>query len=168
MALNGQKNPQGLLFFNQELLQEVHKYVVKEYITQVIKPRWKMNRETRQQVSRKMSQEAAIIHNTLIDQVCELSPGHPLAAPLSEVQYSHLASHRPGSRLSRRPGLKNIEVLKRVSKVVTAGSCCGFPAWQPLRIGSLCMFSQQPSDGSTWCFSMFPGSFALGGSCAVG
>ncbi|NXY02025.1 EX3L4 protein, partial [Pteruthius melanotis] len=52
----------------QELLQEVHKYVVKEYITQVIKPRWKMNRETRQQVSSKMSLEAAIIHNTLIDQ----------------------------------------------------------------------------------------------------
>ncbi|NWW28630.1 EX3L4 protein, partial [Falcunculus frontatus] len=52
----------------QELLHEVHKYVVKEYITQVIKPRWKMNRETRQQVSRKMSLEASIIHNTLIDQ----------------------------------------------------------------------------------------------------
>ncbi|XP_031969002.1 exocyst complex component 3-like protein 4 isoform X2 [Corvus moneduloides] len=52
----------------QELLQEVHKYVVKEYITQVIKPRWKMNRETRQQVSRKMSLEAAIIHDTFIDQ----------------------------------------------------------------------------------------------------
>ncbi|NWX32753.1 EX3L4 protein, partial [Notiomystis cincta] len=52
----------------QELLHEVHKYVVKEYITQVIKPRWKMNRETRQQVSRKMSLEAAIIHDTLIDQ----------------------------------------------------------------------------------------------------
>ncbi|NXR69951.1 EX3L4 protein, partial [Rhadina sibilatrix] len=52
----------------QDLLHEVHKYVVKEYVTQVIKPRWKMNRETRQQVSRKMSQEAAIIHNTLIDQ----------------------------------------------------------------------------------------------------
>ncbi|NWV70688.1 EX3L4 protein, partial [Malurus elegans] len=52
----------------QELLREVHKYVAKEYITEVIKPRWKMNRETRQQVSRKMSLEAAIIHNTLIDQ----------------------------------------------------------------------------------------------------
>ncbi|NXY19402.1 EX3L4 protein, partial [Atrichornis clamosus] len=52
----------------QELLHEVHKYVVKEYITQVIKPRWKMNRETRQQVSKKMSLEAKIIHNTLIDQ----------------------------------------------------------------------------------------------------
>ncbi|XP_015487660.1 exocyst complex component 3-like protein 4 isoform X3 [Parus major] len=52
----------------QELLHEVHKYMVKEYITQVIKPRWKMNRETRQQVSRKMSLEAEIIHNTLMDQ----------------------------------------------------------------------------------------------------
>ncbi|NXQ17976.1 EX3L4 protein, partial [Peucedramus taeniatus] len=52
----------------QELLHEVHKYVVKEYVTQIIKPRWKMNMETRQQVSRKMSREAEIIHNTLIDQ----------------------------------------------------------------------------------------------------
>ncbi|XP_054142709.1 exocyst complex component 3-like protein 4 [Melozone crissalis] len=52
----------------QDLLHEVHKYVVKEYVTQIIKPRWKMNRDTRQQVSRKMSQEAAIIHNALIDQ----------------------------------------------------------------------------------------------------
>lgn len=71
------KTPGGLLLFNQDLLHEVHKYVVKEYVTQVIKPRWKMNRETRQQVSRKMSLEASIIHNTLIDQVCELSPGFP-------------------------------------------------------------------------------------------
>ncbi|NXI03357.1 EX3L4 protein, partial [Pachycephala philippinensis] len=55
----------------QELLHEVHKYVVKEYITQVIKPRWKMNRETRQQVSTKMSEEAAIIHDTLMDQGSE-------------------------------------------------------------------------------------------------
>ncbi|XP_027494020.1 exocyst complex component 3-like protein 4 isoform X4 [Corapipo altera] len=52
----------------QELLREVHKYVVKEYITQVIKHRWRMNRETRQEVSKKMDQEARIFHNTLIDQ----------------------------------------------------------------------------------------------------
>ncbi|XP_057253127.1 exocyst complex component 3-like protein 4 [Pezoporus wallicus] len=52
----------------QELLRDVHKYVVREYITLVIKPRWKMNRETRQQVSNKMNQEARIIHNMLIDQ----------------------------------------------------------------------------------------------------
>ncbi|NXO93871.1 EX3L4 protein, partial [Certhia brachydactyla] len=61
--LQHMKEPLG-----QELLHEVHKYMVKEYVTQIIKPRWKMNRETRQQVSRKMSLEAAIIHNTLIDQ----------------------------------------------------------------------------------------------------
>ncbi|NXD76829.1 EX3L4 protein, partial [Halcyon senegalensis] len=52
----------------QELLRDVHKYVVREYITQVIKPRRKMNRETRQQVSKKMSQEARILNNMLIDQ----------------------------------------------------------------------------------------------------
>uniref|UniRef100_A0A8C5J8H1 Exocyst complex component 3-like protein 4 n=1 Tax=Junco hyemalis TaxID=40217 RepID=A0A8C5J8H1_JUNHY len=60
----GTEQVQGcLLLFNQDLLHEVHKYVVKEYVTQIIKPRWKMNKDTRQQVSRKMSQEAAIIHN---------------------------------------------------------------------------------------------------------
>ncbi|KFQ21968.1 Exocyst complex component 3-like 4, partial [Merops nubicus] len=52
----------------QELLQDVHKYVVREYIVQVIKPRRKMNRETRQQVSEKMNEEAGILNNTLIDQ----------------------------------------------------------------------------------------------------
>ncbi|XP_051625456.1 exocyst complex component 3-like protein 4 isoform X2 [Manacus candei] len=52
----------------QELLREVHRYVVKEYITQVIKHRWRMNRETRQKVSEKMDLEARIFHNTLIDQ----------------------------------------------------------------------------------------------------
>ncbi|XP_074724954.1 exocyst complex component 3-like protein 4 isoform X1 [Strix uralensis] len=52
----------------QELLRDVHKYVVREYIMQVIKPRQKMNKETRQQVSEKMNQEARILNNTLIDQ----------------------------------------------------------------------------------------------------
>ncbi|NWI96790.1 EX3L4 protein, partial [Pitta sordida] len=52
----------------QELLHEVHKYVVKEYITQVIKHRWSMNRETRKQVSEKMNLEARILHNTFLDQ----------------------------------------------------------------------------------------------------
>ncbi|KFV52206.1 Exocyst complex component 3-like 4, partial [Gavia stellata] len=52
----------------QELLHDVHKYVVREYIMQVIKPRRKMNGETRQQVSEKMNQEARILNNMLIDQ----------------------------------------------------------------------------------------------------
>ncbi|XP_005506137.2 exocyst complex component 3-like protein 4 isoform X1 [Columba livia] len=52
----------------QELLRNIHKYVVREYITQVIKPRRKMNAETRQQVSEKMNREARILNNTLIDQ----------------------------------------------------------------------------------------------------
>ncbi|XP_009950467.1 PREDICTED: exocyst complex component 3-like protein 4 [Leptosomus discolor] len=52
----------------QELLRDVHKYVVREYIMQVIKPRRKMNRETRQQVSEKMNQEVRILNNMLIDQ----------------------------------------------------------------------------------------------------
>ncbi|XP_076201614.1 exocyst complex component 3-like protein 4 [Aptenodytes patagonicus] len=52
----------------QELLRDVHKYVVREYIMQVIKPRRKMNGETRQQVSEKMNQEARILNNTLIGQ----------------------------------------------------------------------------------------------------
>lgn len=57
-------------FFKQELLRDIHKYVVREYIVQVIKPRRKMNAETQQQVSEKMNQEARILNNTLIDQVC--------------------------------------------------------------------------------------------------
>lgn len=64
-------------FFNQELLRDIHKYVVREYITQVIKPRRKMNNETRQQVSEKMNQEAGILNNMLIDQVCEFPPSIP-------------------------------------------------------------------------------------------
>ncbi|XP_069714973.1 exocyst complex component 3-like protein 4 [Phaenicophaeus curvirostris] len=52
----------------QELLRDIHKYMVKQYITQVIKTRRQMNGETRQQVSEKMNQEARILNNTLIDQ----------------------------------------------------------------------------------------------------
>ncbi|NXI37208.1 EX3L4 protein, partial [Galbula dea] len=52
----------------QELLHDVHKYVVREYIMQVIKPRRKMNEVTRQKVSNKMNQEARILNNMLIDQ----------------------------------------------------------------------------------------------------
>ncbi|NXG14985.1 EX3L4 protein, partial [Grallaria varia] len=52
----------------QELLREIHRYVMREYIAQVIKHRWRMDRETRQEVSQKMELEATILHNTLIDQ----------------------------------------------------------------------------------------------------
>ncbi|NWX18445.1 EX3L4 protein, partial [Aegotheles bennettii] len=52
----------------QDHLRDVHKYVVREYITQVIKPRRKMNTEMRQQVREKMNQEARIINNMLMDQ----------------------------------------------------------------------------------------------------
>ncbi|NXV70670.1 EX3L4 protein, partial [Atlantisia rogersi] len=61
--LQHMREPKG-----QELLRNVHKYMVKEYIIQVIKPRRKMDRETRQQVSEKMIQEARILNDTLIDQ----------------------------------------------------------------------------------------------------
>uniref|UniRef100_A0A8C8AB01 Exocyst complex component Sec6 n=1 Tax=Otus sunia TaxID=257818 RepID=A0A8C8AB01_9STRI len=69
VALHGtHRKTMRFAFFNQELLRDVHKYVVSEYIKQVIKPRQKMNKETRQQVSEKMNQEARILNNTLIDQ----------------------------------------------------------------------------------------------------
>ncbi|XP_010211244.1 PREDICTED: exocyst complex component 3-like protein 4 [Tinamus guttatus] len=61
--LQHMKNPIG-----QELLCDIHKYVVREYITQVIKPRRKMKGEKRQQVSERMSQDAKILNNMLIDQ----------------------------------------------------------------------------------------------------
>ncbi|NWR75734.1 EX3L4 protein, partial [Centropus unirufus] len=61
--LQHMRDPMG-----QELLRDVHKYMVKQYIMQVIKTRRQMNMETRQQVSEKMNQEARILNNTLIDQ----------------------------------------------------------------------------------------------------
>ncbi|XP_068803243.1 exocyst complex component 3-like protein 4 [Struthio camelus] len=61
--LQHMKEPVG-----QELLCDVHKYVVREYITQVIKPRQKMKGEKRKQVSERMNQEAKILNNMLIDQ----------------------------------------------------------------------------------------------------
>ncbi|XP_062433682.1 exocyst complex component 3-like protein 4 [Rhea pennata] len=61
--LQHMKEPVG-----QELLCDIHKYVVREYIMQVIKPRWKIKGEMRQQVSKRMNQEAKILNNMLIDQ----------------------------------------------------------------------------------------------------
>ncbi|KAM9380990.1 exocyst complex component 3-like protein 4 [Phaethornis superciliosus] len=52
----------------QELLQDVHKYVVRGYIKQVIKHRQKINKGMRQKVSEKMKQEARILNNRLMDQ----------------------------------------------------------------------------------------------------
>ncbi|NXC43185.1 EX3L4 protein, partial [Penelope pileata] len=57
----------------QELLCHVHKYVVMKYIMQIIKTRRKMNWETRQQVSKRMNQEAKILNDTLIDHGSESS-----------------------------------------------------------------------------------------------
>lgn len=51
----------------QELLCHVHKYVVREYIVQIIKPKKKMNGEKRQQVSERIKQEVKILNNALID-----------------------------------------------------------------------------------------------------
>lgn len=100
-------------FFNQELLRDVHKYVVREYIMQVIKPRRKMNGETRQQVSEKMNQEARILNNTLIGQVCEFPPGIPSCPiPGSAMPTLGLPGTEPagcqGGQASR-----NVKVLKR-------------------------------------------------------
>ncbi|XP_065606170.1 exocyst complex component 3-like protein 4 isoform X2 [Cyrtonyx montezumae] len=50
----------------QELLCHVHKYVVREYIAQIIKPKKKMNGEKRQQVSQRINEEAKILNNALI------------------------------------------------------------------------------------------------------
>ncbi|NXF98093.1 EX3L4 protein, partial [Eubucco bourcierii] len=61
--LQHMRQPEG-----QELLQDVHKYVVREYVAQVIRPRRKMNWETRQIVSKKMTQEARILNEMFIDQ----------------------------------------------------------------------------------------------------
>ncbi|NXK88316.1 EX3L4 protein, partial [Formicarius rufipectus] len=69
----------------QELLREVHRYAVKEYITQVIKYRWRMNGETRQEVSRKMDLEATILHNMLIDQGSDSSWLIPAVRHISRI-----------------------------------------------------------------------------------
>ncbi|NXU86842.1 EX3L4 protein, partial [Xiphorhynchus elegans] len=69
----------------QELLGEVHRYVVKEYIAQVIKHRWRMNGETRQEVSKKMDLEATILHNMLIDQGSDSSWLIPAIRHISRI-----------------------------------------------------------------------------------
>ncbi|XP_027749410.1 exocyst complex component 3-like protein 4 [Empidonax traillii] len=69
----------------KELLREVHRYVVKEYIAQVIKHRWRMNRETRQRVSEKMDLEAKIFHNMLIDQGSDSDWPTPAIYHIAEI-----------------------------------------------------------------------------------
>ncbi|XP_015721112.1 exocyst complex component 3-like protein 4 [Coturnix japonica] len=51
----------------KELLCHVHKYVVREYIVQIIRPKKKMNGEKRLQVRERINQEAKILNNALID-----------------------------------------------------------------------------------------------------
>uniref|UniRef100_A0A663M1W6 Exocyst complex component 3 n=1 Tax=Athene cunicularia TaxID=194338 RepID=A0A663M1W6_ATHCN len=98
VALHGtHRKTMRFAFFNQELLRDVHKYVVREYIVQVIKPRQKMNKETRQQVSEKMNQEARILNNTLIDQGSDsdwLLPAiHHIANIIGEKKTDKIKEH---------------------------------------------------------------------------
>uniref|UniRef100_A0A8C3I7T0 Exocyst complex component 3 like 4 n=1 Tax=Chrysemys picta bellii TaxID=8478 RepID=A0A8C3I7T0_CHRPI len=46
----------------QDFLGDAHKYVVREYITQAIKPRKRMKRAKREKVGKKMKEEATVIH----------------------------------------------------------------------------------------------------------
>uniref|UniRef100_A0A7M4FBN9 Exocyst complex component 3 like 4 n=2 Tax=Crocodylus porosus TaxID=8502 RepID=A0A7M4FBN9_CROPO len=50
---------------NKDFLRDVHRYLVREYIAQAIKPRRKMKRSRRQDVSKKMKEEATVITETL-------------------------------------------------------------------------------------------------------
>ncbi|XP_010156171.1 PREDICTED: exocyst complex component 3-like protein 4 [Eurypyga helias] len=81
----------------QELLRDIHKYIVREYIMQVIKSRRKMNRETRQQVKEKMNQEAKILNDTLIDQGSDsnwLLPAiHHIANIIGEKKKDKITEH---------------------------------------------------------------------------
>uniref|UniRef100_A0A8D0GXJ0 Exocyst complex component 3 like 4 n=1 Tax=Sphenodon punctatus TaxID=8508 RepID=A0A8D0GXJ0_SPHPU len=51
---------------NQDFINEVHRYVVKEYITEAIKPR-RMRRRKQEELSQKMNQEATMIHETFTE-----------------------------------------------------------------------------------------------------
>ncbi|NWI21579.1 EX3L4 protein, partial [Crypturellus soui] len=90
--LQHMKKPTG-----QELLCDIHKYVVREYITQIIKPRRKMKREKRQQVSERMNQEAKILNNMLIDQGSTsdwlLSAIHHIANIVGEKKKDKIKEH---------------------------------------------------------------------------
>ncbi|XP_025053007.1 exocyst complex component 3-like protein 4 isoform X3 [Alligator sinensis] len=52
---------------NKDFLRDVHRYLVREYIAQALKPRKKMNSSQRQKVSKKMKEEATVITETLSD-----------------------------------------------------------------------------------------------------
>nr|XP_056707236.1 exocyst complex component 3-like protein 4 [Euleptes europaea] len=50
---------------HKDFLQEIHRYVVKEYITQTLKSKSKMRRRRWEEVSKLMKQDAAIIDNSM-------------------------------------------------------------------------------------------------------
>ncbi|XP_014451949.2 exocyst complex component 3-like protein 4 [Alligator mississippiensis] len=52
---------------NKDFLRDVHRYLVREYIAQALKPRKKIKRSQRQKVSKKMKEEATVITETLSD-----------------------------------------------------------------------------------------------------
>ncbi|XP_073205822.1 exocyst complex component 3-like protein 4 isoform X3 [Lepidochelys kempii] len=52
---------------DKDFLGDAHKYVVREYITQAIKPRKRMKRVKREEVGKKMNEEATVIYNSFKD-----------------------------------------------------------------------------------------------------
>ncbi|XP_054828297.1 exocyst complex component 3-like protein 4 [Eublepharis macularius] len=52
---------------HKDFLNEIHKYVVKEYIVQILKSGGKRRRRKREEISKLMKQEATIIDNTMKD-----------------------------------------------------------------------------------------------------
>ncbi|KAJ6661885.1 hypothetical protein lerEdw1_013056 [Lerista edwardsae] len=80
-------------FHKQDFLNETHKFVVKAYITQILKPRSRMKKRKRREASKIMEKEAATIEQTMAELGSSsgwLSPAIPYIAKIIGEKEKHV------------------------------------------------------------------------------
>ncbi|KAJ7345210.1 hypothetical protein JRQ81_001160 [Phrynocephalus forsythii] len=149
----------------KEFLNEVHKFVVKEYITQVLKTKSRMKRTKRELVSRIMTQEATTINDTMMHLGSNaewLFPAIPdIASIISEkekgkIKYylERLAWNYPDIREEHMMAILTLRGLKQTKRQSVARHV-NRPSVELEFTSGRTLFADIEFPNTIWCFESF-------------